>query len=131
MIDFQNKSVWKLKQDKGIKHDQLKEILVEGEEFMSSYTAGRDYVAFTNKRIVAVNVQGMTGKKQDFTSIPYSKINCFSVETAGVFDLDAELDKEPYGTFWEIDFETREKEYSYDIDAMTGEIVYQEREIND
>lgn len=92
MIDFQNKSLWKLKQDKGMKHTQLEQILVEGEEFMSSYTAGRDYVAFTNKRIIAVNVQGVTGKKQDFTSIPYSKISCFSVETAGVFDLDAELD---------------------------------------
>jgi hypothetical protein len=39
-----------------------------------------------------VNVQGITGKKRDFTSLPYSKIQAFSVETAGHFDLDAELD---------------------------------------
>jgi hypothetical protein len=50
----------------------------------------RDYVAFTSKRIVAVNVQGMTGK--DFTSLPYSKIQAFSIESAGTFDLDAELE---------------------------------------
>ena len=52
----------------------------------------RDYIAFTSKRIIAVNVQGITGKKKDFTSLPYSKIQAFSVESAGSFDLDAELE---------------------------------------
>jgi hypothetical protein len=52
----------------------------------------RDFVVFTDKRLIAVNVQGMTGKKRDFTSLPYSKIQAFSIETAGTFDLDAELD---------------------------------------
>ena len=49
-------------------------------------------MVFTNKRIIAINVQGLTGKKKDFTSIPYSKISTFSLESAGVFDLDAELE---------------------------------------
>jgi len=52
----------------------------------------RDFVVFTDKRLIAVNVQGMTGKKRDFTSLPYSKIQAFSIETAGTFDLDSELD---------------------------------------
>ncbi len=52
----------------------------------------RDLVAFTDKRIIAVNVQGLMGKKKDFTTLPYSKIQVFSIETAGTFDLDAELD---------------------------------------
>lgn len=52
----------------------------------------RDYVVFTDKRIISVNVQGVTGKKKDFTSLPYSKIQVFSVETAGVFDMDSELE---------------------------------------
>ena len=47
---------------------------------------------FTNKRIIAANVQGFTGKKIDYTSIPYSKIQTFSVETAGTLDLDCELE---------------------------------------
>jgi hypothetical protein len=47
---------------------------------------------FTNKRIIAVNVQGITGKKQDYSSLPYSKVQAFSVETAGVIDLDSELE---------------------------------------
>ncbi len=49
-------------------------------------------VVFTTARIIAINVQGITGKKKDFTSLPYSKIQAFSVETAGVFDLDSELE---------------------------------------
>lgn len=49
----------------------------------------------------------------------------------GVFDLDAELDKERRGTFWEVDFETREFEYSYEINAETGKVVHQEKERQD
>ncbi len=52
----------------------------------------RDYVIFTNKRVIAGNVQGVTGKKKDITTLPYSKIQLFSVETSGVLDLDSELD---------------------------------------
>ena len=59
---------------------------------MSSFRTVRDMVMFTNKRIIAVNVQGITGKKKDYTSLPYSKIQAFSVESAGTFDLDAELE---------------------------------------
>lgn len=59
---------------------------------ISCFKAVRDFVVFTDKRLVAVNVQGITGKKRDFTSLPYSKIQAFSIETAGTFDLDAELD---------------------------------------
>lgn len=49
-------------------------------------------VIFTNMRIIAVNIQGITGKKKDFSSLPYSKIQAYSVETAGTFDLDCELE---------------------------------------
>ena len=57
-----------------------------------AYKGMRDYVVFTSKRIIAVNLQGMTGKKKDFTSLPMSKVRAFSMETAGTFDLDAELE---------------------------------------
>ena len=67
-------------------------MLLGDEEIIGSYQSVRDGVVFTNKRIVAINIQGLTGKKKDITSIPYSKISTFSVETAGVFDLDAELE---------------------------------------
>jgi len=52
----------------------------------------RDYVVFTTKRVISCNVQGLTGQKRDYTSLPYSKIQAFSVETAGAFDIDSELE---------------------------------------
>ena len=63
----------------------------QGSRWVSSYSSMRDYVVFTNKRVISVNVQGLTGKKKDFTSLPYSKVQAFSIETAGHIDLDSEL----------------------------------------
>ena len=52
----------------------------------------RDVVVFTDKRVICVNVQGLTGSKRDYTSMPYNKINVYSVESAGLLDLDSELE---------------------------------------
>jgi len=90
MIDFENKSFVKLKRDSSY-GDKIKPLLLDDEDIVESYKTMRDGLVFTSKRIVSVNVQGMTGRKKDFTSIPYSKIQAYSVETAGTFDLDAEL----------------------------------------
>ena len=65
--------------------------MIYGEEIVGYYSALRDYVVFTNKRLIACNVQGITGSKKDFTSLPYSKVQAFSIETAGTFDMDSEL----------------------------------------
>lgn len=92
MIDFTNKPFFKLKKSNVPVPDVINKLLIPNEDVIGIYTALRDYVIFTNKRIIAVNVQGITGKKQDFTSLPYSKIQLFSVETAGVIDLDSELE---------------------------------------
>lgn len=92
MIDFSNGKFAKLKRvDNSSVGDNLISILLPDENIISTYKGIRDYIVFTDLRIIAVNVQGVTGTKQDFTSIPYKKINCFSVETAGVLDLDSEL----------------------------------------
>ena len=92
MIDFKNGSFMKLKKTKGnVNAALINPLLVAGETVVGEYQAMRDFVVFTNKRIIAVNVQGITGAKKDFTSIPYSKIQVFSVETAGTLDLDSEL----------------------------------------
>ena len=66
-------------------------ILIEDEEIHRAYKLIGDLVVFTSKRLILVNKQGLTGKKQEFQSIPYKNINRFSKETAGHFDLDAEL----------------------------------------
>lgn len=91
MIDFQNASFAKMKEDGGLV-PMVQPLLVAGENVIGAYKAMRDGVVFTDKRIIAVNVQGMTGKKKDFTSLPYSKIQAFSVETSGMFDIDSELE---------------------------------------
>lgn len=93
MLDFKNASFLKLKPVSDSTFSSvINPMLVPGEEIMGTFQSIRDGVVFTTKRIVAVNVQGLTGKKKDFTSLPYSKIQAYSVETAGVLDLDSELD---------------------------------------
>ena len=66
-------------------------MLVEGEEAVLAFQTVRDQVVFTNKRIIVVNVQGITGKKVSYFSYPFSKVQYFGVETAGVLDIDCEL----------------------------------------
>lgn len=92
MIDFKNPEFLKLKTAPGSFNSELAPLLVSGEEIVGCYKSIRDGVAFTNKRIFIINIQGMTGKKKDITSLPYSKIQAFSTETAGVFDMDSELE---------------------------------------
>lgn len=92
MIDFKNKKLFKLnKIDKEIGKAKIALLMVDNEYVISAFKSIRDYLVFTNKRAIAINAQGLTGKKVDYTSLPYSKIQAFSVETAGTFDLDAEL----------------------------------------
>ena len=92
MIDFENKKVFKLSKGNEKKiPDDIHDLLIPQEEIIGYYTALRDYVVFTSKRIIACNVQGVTGTKKDFSSLPYSRIQAFSVETTGVLDIDAEL----------------------------------------
>ncbi|NMU26893.1 PH domain-containing protein, partial [Vibrio parahaemolyticus] len=71
------------------REDFLK-FLIDGETIFAAFKTVRDQVVFTNKRVIAANVQGITGSKVDYTSLPYSKINAFSIETSGTFDLDCE-----------------------------------------
>ena len=92
MIDFKNPEFLKLKPVGPDDYPLVKNILIEGEYILLATKSVRDGVVFTNKRVVSVNVQGITGKKVDYTSLPYSKVSAFSVETAGVLDLDSELE---------------------------------------
>lgn len=93
MIDFKNAEFLKLKPvDDSAYSEAIAPMLVDGESIVGTFKAIRDGVVFTNKRIFVINVQGITGKKVDYTSLPYSKIQAYSVETAGVIDLDSELE---------------------------------------
>lgn len=70
---------------------EVSEILVPGEDIIQCFQTVRDQVLFTSKRVFVVNVQGITGKKVSYYSYPYSKVQYFGIETAGVLDIDSEL----------------------------------------
>lgn len=55
------------------------------------YKTSRDKVVFTDRKIIAIDIQGLTGKKKEYRMFPYSKITSYSVETAGTFDWDSDL----------------------------------------
>jgi hypothetical protein len=57
----------------------------------TAYLLIRDTILFTDRRLILIDKQGITGKKTEYHSIPYRSITHFAVETAGTFDLDAEL----------------------------------------
>ena len=90
MIDFANSTIVKLKPSQP--GEDVMSMLVEDEQVFRSFQGSRDSVHFTSKRILCKNVQGITGKKTDYSSLPYSKVQAWSVETAGTFDRDCELE---------------------------------------
>lgn len=77
--------------DKDISREPIKYLLVDNENILLSYSHIRDKVWFTDKRIIAMDVQGFTGSKKEYRSFPYSKISSFSIETAGTFDGDSDF----------------------------------------
>lgn len=91
MIDFKNKSFFKLKPNDEYAR-VVQQLLLDGEKVLAAYKSMRDGVIFTDRRLIAVNVQGIMGKKRDFSSLPYKNVVAYSVETAGTFDLDSELE---------------------------------------
>ena len=70
---------------------EVPSLLIEGETIVMAFQTVRDQVIFTDKRIFVVNVQGITGKKVSYYSYPYSKIQYYGIETAGVLDIDSEI----------------------------------------
>ncbi|AWA30062.1 helicase [Flavobacterium magnum] len=67
------------------------QLLIDGEHIELGFKLIRDTFIFTSKRLIFVNVQGLTGSKVEYKSINYKSISRFSIESAGTFDLDAEL----------------------------------------
>ena len=123
MIDFKNGKAFKLSPADNTSNIQaIMPLLVAGEQVIAQFSAIRDFVIFTNKRIITVNVQGITGKKKDFTSLPYSKIQAFSIETAGTFDLDAELELS-FSGLGSVKLEFSNSTEIYEIGRMISEHV--------
>lgn len=102
---------------------EFAQLLAEGERVEHAYQLIRDMFVFTNKRLVFVNRQGFTGSKVEYLSIPYSKISRFSVETAGHFDLDAELKVWLTGSAEPLQLQFNKKLNIYEVQAVLAGYV--------
>lgn len=87
-INFNEDSVWNLR---AIKPESVRAdvngLLIGGEVIVSAFQTVRDQLVFTNKRIIAIDVQGVTGKRKSFTTLPYSKVQFFTIQTPGFMEL--------------------------------------------
>ncbi len=93
-INFNSDSVWNLKEiDTDSVRSEVKGLLTDGEKVEMAFRTVRDQLVFTNKRIIAIDVQGITGSRKTFTTLPYARIQYFSIQTPGFAEIfsDSEL----------------------------------------
>ena len=93
-LNFNKDSVFNLKPiDLNAVRNDVSGLLIENESPVMAFQTIRDQLVFTNKRIISIDVQGITGRRRSFTSMPYSKIQFFSVQTQGFIEIfpDSEL----------------------------------------
>lgn len=93
-VNFNQNSVFNLKPiEVESVRDEVKGLLIMNEEVIFAFQTIRDQLIFTNKRIIAIDVQGITGKRKSFATMPYSKIQYFAIQTPGFLELfpDSEL----------------------------------------
>ncbi|AUM95283.1 TPA: PH domain-containing protein [Clostridium botulinum] len=98
-------------------------ILAENERVEKAYKLIRDMFIFTNKRLILVDKQGMTARKTEYHSIPYKSITHFSIETAGNFDLDAELKIWISGTQLPIEKQFNKSLNIYELQSVLANYV--------
>lgn len=94
MTNFNQNSVFNLKPvdiaEIGV---ELNGLLIEDESIQMAFKTIRDHLVFTNRRIISIDVQGITGARKSYSTMPYSKIQFFSIQTKGFLEIfpDSEL----------------------------------------
>lgn len=91
MAETDNILAWTFMSECSIPSD-VTDLLVDGEQAVTAYKTIRDSAIFTNKRLIVRDSQGITGKKVEIYSLPYSSINMWSSENAGTLDFNAEVE---------------------------------------
>ena len=92
MIDFENMAFLKLRPVTDTRlTGQVTPLLCPGERIVQQYQGIRGGIVFTDRRVIAVNTQGITGKKKSFVTLPYARIQAYAIESAGVMDFDSEM----------------------------------------
>jgi len=99
------------------------QIFFDGEKIEKAYILIRDMFIFTNKRLVLIDKQGVTGRKVEYHSIPYKSITHFSIETAGHLDLDAELKIWISGSEKPIEKQFNKSLNIYEIQSILAEYI--------
>ncbi|MDI6023117.1 PH domain-containing protein [Leucobacter sp. UT-8R-CII-1-4] len=82
---------WTLQREIPIPAD-VAAMLLQGEQAVAAFQTYRDSAIFTTKRLIVRDAQGITGKKVEVYSLPYSSINMWSSENAGTLDWNSELE---------------------------------------
>jgi len=100
---------------------ELARLLGANEQIQKAYAIFRDQLIFTNKRLILLDKQGVTGKKAEYLSIPYRSIERFSMETTGHFDLESELKIWVRGQVEPLGFTFRNDKSIYDVYRTLGE----------
>ncbi len=100
---------------------ELSRILGPDERVEKAYAIIRDQIIFTNKRLLLVDKQGITGKKREILSVPYRSVERFSMETTGHFDLESELKIWVRGQAEPISKAFRDDQSIYDIYRALGQ----------
>ncbi len=98
-------------------------LLGQGEQVHAAYQLVRDAFLFTDRRLILVDKQGVTGRKVEYHSVPYRSITHFSVETAGNFDLDAELKLWITGSAAPMQFTFSKQVNVYEVQALLAQAV--------
>lgn len=101
--------------DKDKLESEFAALLISGEQIEHAYKLFRDLIVLTNKRLVLVDKQGLTGKKKEYLSIPYGSVTKFSKESAGRFDMDAEIKLWVRGDATPLTLEFRKDKNIHDI----------------
>ena len=92
-INFNSNSVFNLKPiDVNAVRGEVQNLLIQGEQILYGFQTVRDQLVFTNMRIIAIDVQGITGKRKSFATMPYSKIQYFEIQTPGLVEIFPDSD---------------------------------------
>lgn len=89
--ELQSLAVWTFAMDAPVPPDTA-QMLVPGEEAICAYKTVRDVAIFTNKRLIVRDSQGITGKKVEIYTLPYSSVVMYSTENAGTVDFNSEVE---------------------------------------
>lgn len=70
---------------------EVQGLMVDNEKIECAFKNSNMKIIFTNKRIFSASLKGVMGEKVSYCSYPYSKIQCYGIETAGFMNSESEL----------------------------------------